>query len=100
MPYLLVPQNSTIIINCTTDSDTPFWSIDPAGDQLGMTFIQFATRSEELKAHGVYELPRIETPGMPPTLRLLINDTENNNQTVIQCVGSNVLHQTTVYGVS
>ena len=59
-----------------------FWSIDPAGDQL-MTQFQFAIRGEVLNDHGLYELPRIETPGMPPTLRLLINDTEVNNQTVI-----------------
>ena len=29
----------------------------------------------------------IETPGMPPTLRPLINDTARNNQTVITCTG-------------
>ena len=92
-----VPHNASIHIICTTDSASPFWSIDPAGDQLDMTFFQFVTGSDVLNDYGMYELPRIETPGMPPTLRLLINETVFNNQTVIQCIGRTVVRQTTVY---
>ena len=93
---MYVPHNASVHINCTTDSDSPFWAIDLPGDQLTTPF-QFATRGKVLNDYGLYELPRIGTPGMPPTLRLLVNDTEINNQTVIECVGENVARQTTVY---
>ena len=95
MPYLIVPQDSAIIINCTTDHDTPHWTInfklanDPTTSQY-----QFSSRRKELNALGMYESPRIETPGMPPTLRLLINDTSVNNQATIHCVGNNKSHDT------
>ena len=95
---LFVPQNSTIIINCTTDSDTPFWSIDLANDSTDTQY-HFSTRNDTLNAHGVYELPRIKPPGMPPTLGLLINDTTINNQTEIFCVGEIKSFQTTLFAV-
>ena len=85
---LFVPQDSVIIINCTTGDDTPFWTIDLANDSTDTQY-QFSSRNDILKAHGVYELPRIKTSGMPPTLGLLINDTAINNQTEIFCVGIN-----------
>ena len=87
MPHLLVPQGSYVEINCTAavdNSNTPFWVIDLANDSRDIQ-LQFSNRKQQLNAHGVYELPRIETPGMPPTLRLLINDTIINNQTEINC---------------
>ena len=110
MPYLLVPQTSTVLINCTTSSDSPLWSINLDNDSI-ITQLQFSTRGAELNAHGVYELPQIETPGMPPTLRLLINDTARNNQTEIFCTGrlgesietilfvNGMLHRTNVLAV-
>ena len=101
MPYLLVPQTSTVLFNCTTNSDSPLWSINLDNDSI-TTQLQFSTRGAELNAHGLYELPQIETPGMPPTLRLLINDTAGNNQTEIHCDGEDESNLTTlfVYGMS
>ena len=84
VPYLFAPISSTIEISCTTISDSPYWVIDLEGDAV-TTHLQFSTRREKLNDHGVYELPRIETSGMPPThtLRLLINDTVGNNLSLI-----------------
>ena len=92
---MYVPHNASIYINCTTDSNNPFWSIDPAGDELN-TPLQFTTRGEELNNEGLYD---IEVSGgtVPPTLRLLINDTAVNNQTVIECVGRVVTHRTVIF---
>ena len=85
-PILLVPQTtSTVQFNCTI-SDSPLWSINLANDSSKLQD-QFSSRGTKLNAHGLYELPQIETPGMPPTLRLLINNTAWNNQTVIYCSG-------------
>ena len=58
-----------------------------AGNSTG-TQHQFSTRQYlyVLNAHGVYQLPQIETPGMTPALRLLINDTTGNNMTEILCL--------------
>jgi hypothetical protein len=84
MPHVLVPIGSNVEINCTAATDTtdpPFWAIDLAADSSD-ALLQFATGKGRLNAHGVYELPPIETP---LTLRLLINDTANNNQTEIIC---------------
>lgn len=68
-------------MNCTaTDGgDDPFWAADLASD---MKSVQFRAIDKEFNDHGLYELPKI---GMPPTLRLLINDTERNNETEIYC---------------
>ena len=90
VPYLFVPKESTVEINCTARerSYSPFWLIDLANDTKNFS-LQFINQEEQLSAHSVYQLPLIETPGMPPTLRLynniLINDTVWNNQTKIQC---------------
>ena len=84
MPHILVPTGSNVGINCTATvgtADPPFWAIDLAAD-LSTTRLQFTNRKGQLNAHGVYELPQIETP---LTLRLLINDTTINNQTEIAC---------------
>ena len=96
MPYLFVPQDSAVIINCTTGDDTPHWTIDLGNDSTTSQY-QFSSRRKELNAHGVYELPWIESPGMPPTLRLLINDTTINNQTVIHCIGDNKSYSSTLF---
>ena len=84
MPHILVPNGSNVEINCTATvgtADPPFWAIDLAADS-STTPLQFTNRKGQLNSHGVYELPRIETP---LTLRLLINDTAINNQTEIRC---------------
>ena len=104
MPYVFAPQQSTIIIiiiiiiNCTADAygEQPFWSIDLANDSVS-TQHQFSTRQDLLNAHGVYELPQIEASGMLSTVRILINDTEVNNQTKIICTTENKSIQTTLF---
>ena len=93
--FVYVPHNASVYINCTTDSNNPFWSIDPAEDELD-SFLQFATRSEELNNEGLYDIA-VSGGTVPPTLRLLINDTEVNNQTVIECVGKTVTNRTVIF---
>lgn len=98
--YLLVPnlKCSTVRINCKTDSDSPFWSINLSNDSIDAA-IQFHSRTKQLNAHGVYELPPIEMPdAMAPIyiLRLLINDTQRNNLTEIKCIGENKLYSITL----
>ena len=97
VPHIFAPRESTVEIKCTAGerSYTPFWSIDLANDTK-RSFLQFNRNQEEqLNAHSVYQLPQIETPGMPLTLRLLINDTLRNNQTKIQCDRSETNESTT-----
>ena len=100
MHYVMVPVNSSsVILYCEDNSNSmhsALWSIDLASDGLS-TQQEFSTRRELLNQHGVYELPRIESAGMPPTLRLLINDTASNNGTVIDCMGDDVAVRTTVF---
>ena len=92
--FVYVPHNASVYINCTTDRSDPFWSINPAEDELD-SFLQFPTRGEDLNNEGLYDIK--VAGGMPPTLRLLINDTEVNNQTVIECVGRAVTHRTVIF---
>ena len=84
MPHILVPNGSNVEIYCRAAhaSDPPVWAIDLAADSSVNSPLQFSTRKRRLNAHGVYELPQIQTP---LTLRLLINNTAMNNQTKIQC---------------
>ena len=97
MPHIFAPRESTVEINCTAgERNYPaFWLIDLAND-MKMSSLQFNHNQEgQLNAQSVYQLPQIETPGMPPTLRLLINDTTGNNQTKIQCDRSTTSVSTT-----
>ena len=95
-PTVYMPHNASVYINCTAHNNNDFWQIDLAGDMFDI-FLQFGASGKVLNAHGVYELSRIETPGMPPTLRLLINDTQSNNKTIIRCFVESELHETTLY---
>ena len=95
--YIFIPQESVVMINCIlADGEQPFWSIKLANDSTG-TQHQFSSKEEILNAHGVYELPQIETSGMPDTLGLLINDTTVNNQTEIYCTGETTSIHTTLF---
>ena len=94
--FVYVPHNASVYINCTTDSNNSFWSIDLAEDGLE-TPLQFATRREALNNEGVYDIEVSGGTTVPPTLRLLINNTELNNQTVIECVGEKVTHRTVIF---
>ena len=81
-PFLLVPLNSTVIMNCTASDvgdSTPFWAADLSSDSKP---IQFRATDSQFNANGLFELP---PTGEPPTLRLLINDTSLNNQTGVYC---------------
>ena len=75
----------------------PLWSVDLAGDPFPVRF-QFNTHSATLNHHGVYELPSVTNheTGMI-TLRLLINDTAGNNQTLIDCAGIDESFLTTLF---
>ena len=93
-----VPQGSTVVITCTTanSSFSPFWTVDLANDSS--TQLQFSSKSDELNAHGVYELPQMEIPEINQvTLRLLINNTADNNQTMIYCDRGGDSIQTILY---
>jgi hypothetical protein len=87
VPHLFAPRESTVEIHCTAGerSYSPSWLIDLANDTKSFSLQSNRNHEEQLNAHSVYQLPRIETPGMPPTVRLLINDTVRNNGTNIQC---------------
>lgn len=95
---LLVPEDSVITINCKllTYSSTPLWSIDLGSDQ-SVSQLQFGSRTYQLNANGVYELPSVETKGMPLTIRLLINDTSMTNKTKVICNGGDEESITTLY---
>ena len=101
MPHIFVPRESTMEIKCTAkEMDyTPFWLIDLAND-IKDSSLQFTSgQKKQLNTHGVYELP--DRPEMPSTLRLLINDTARNNQTIIQCdQGTTSTSTTTLFVLS
>ena len=89
MPVLFVPQDAYVLINCSSDSSSPpIWSIDLANDSSSVQ-LQFATRKDQLNSRGFYN---IEIPGIPLTSTLLINETANNNGTVIFCTREEALH--------
>jgi hypothetical protein len=90
--FVYVPHNASVYINCITDSSSPFWSIDPAEDGLD-SFLPFTTRGEALNNEGLYNI----NVAAEMTLRLLINDTEVNNQTKIECVGETVVLRTVIF---
>ena len=96
VPVLFVPQDAYVLMNCSSDSSSPpIWSIDLANDSSSVQ-LQFATRKDQLNSRGFYN---IETPGMPLISTLLINETANNNGTVIFCTGEEALHITfSVFG--
>ena len=93
-PYVFVPRYSTIEMHCTENSGHDFlnvWSVDLGNDTLG---IQYRGGDRQLKDHGIYELPSLNSSvGMPSVLRLLINDTNVNNETQIFCN----MHSTTLF---
>ena len=96
-----MPEGSTVHIDCTTalSSVTPYWSIDLAGDTAS-THYQFSTRKSILNSYGVYELASIGTPRVSPTLtlRLKINNTAQNNGTVVYCEsGDGQRYKTTLF---
>ena len=99
MPHFFVPQNATVLINCTANASstsTPIWSISPAGNNSNSNQLQFSTQHDDLNDLGFYELPSINMSDMI-TLRLLINDTTGNNQTEIICDFGTESYNTTLF---
>lgn len=93
-----VPRNASVFINCTAFHDNAHWDweIDVAGDNYN--FLPLAISGEYLNKYGIYELPPVEMPGMSGSiLRLLINNTNINNRTVIECFGGNNRNRTTLH---
>ena len=89
VPALFVPSDAYVLMNCSSDSSSPpVWLIDLAND-FSPVQLQFATRKDQLNSRGFY---KIEIPGMPLTSTLLINETANNNGTVIFCTREEALH--------
>lgn len=92
-----MPHNASVYINCTLESQgSLFWSIKHADFLIDLQFSD--TTRQELNNRGLYELSPI--PGMAPILRLLINETEVNNNTEIKCSSLDVtvdVRQTTLY---
>ena len=83
-----MPLASTVLLNCTLPSSSdPLWSADLSSDSTPVRF-QFKTHSGKLNTYGLYELPNVTNheTGMT-TLRLVINNTAINNQTLIDCAG-------------
>ena len=103
-PNVLIPVNSTVLMNCTTNLSRPYWSIDiPADDTGARSFVDLGGQEMSLNENGLYNLQKVSIEGGPITLRLLINDTERNNQTVVNCIAENqVILKTTlfIYGMS
>lgn len=90
---VFVPLNSTAVeINCTINGNgETFWAINLAEDTLAFA-ISFFNLREVLNSYGVFELP-----DLPPIQRLLINDTERNNQTIVICSRADESRQTTLF---
>ena len=67
------------------------------------SFVDLGGQEMSLNENGLYNLQKVSIEGGPITLRLLINDTERNNQTVVNCIAENqVILKTTlfIYGMS
>lgn len=83
-------------MNCTADSNSPsiFWTIDLSSHPSVVPF-QFGTGRATLNAAGFYELSDIKSVNKnTTTLKLLINDTANNNGTIIHCTHGALLSTT------
>ena len=71
-------------MSCTSlhQTKSPIWSIDLASDE-GPFQHRFGSDGDDiLHTNGLFKM---EEPGTPTLVRLLINNTAVNNQTVIHC---------------
>ena len=99
MPYILVPQNSTVIINCAFEGIAePYFVVGIGNTTINdLEFDDRRGQREILRDHGLYEISG------PPTAVIEINNTNVNNGTTITCtyIGNSRLEQTTllVYGL-
>ena len=91
---LLVPQTSIVILNCTTNLPSAYWGIRIQADnfQRELLFTDIGDNRKILNENGIYQF------NVPGTLRLKINETANNNQTVVWCLSrSHVILETTFF---
>ena len=82
--FLFIPRDSTIKMSCTSlhQTKSPIWSIDLASEE-GPFQHRFGSDGDDiLHTNGLFKM---EEPGTPTLVRLLINNTAVNNQTVIHC---------------
>ena len=81
--YTYIPENSTVILNCTVVEDrTPAWTIFLSGNHVGLQF-SFPVSISTLNDRGFYQLLSKENG----TILLFVNvTTDVNNGTKIQCV--------------
>ena len=99
MPYLYVPQNSTVIINCAFEGIAePFFEVDIANTSFnGLEFDDRRGQREILRDHGLFEISGSSSAVIE------VNNTNMNNGTTIRCtyIGNSRLEQTTllVYGL-
>ena len=99
MPYILVPQNSMVIINCAFEGITePYFEVDIANTSfIDLEFDDRRGQRGILRNHGLYEISD------SPSAMIEINNTNVNNGTKIRCtyIGNSKMEQTTllVYGL-
>ena len=85
MPYLLVPQNSTITVKCAFENtaEEPFFEIDIANTTFkGLEFEDSRRQREILRNHGIIE---VQQPTQESPLAVIEIDTLMNNGTKIFC---------------
>ena len=98
-----IPEGATAEINCTADSSqSPAWTIQLPGQSLPLQFPVGRSRMT-LNNRGFYELPELDS-GVTRIIRLLLNNTMNNNGSVIGCIDTdsgNTIVQTSlhIYGI-
>ena len=101
MPHLLLPSNSSVDVYCRAINDNPlFWAVNLAADARNLQLrTDIDMDNQILRTYGVYALEHVtESPGMPPILRLRINNTALNNGTEIVCANSGQSTILSIYG--
>ena len=94
-----VPQNSSIHMTCTGErNQVLYWSIQLADSETDTQF-DYPSSISILNGHSIYEIGI----NASDTIGLLINNTEGNNASIIQCVDGNTvttISQTTLIIIS
>lgn len=93
----LVPQGSTVLVNCTSSSESSlYWSIRLQEATVDATFINPATQPY-LNENSFYELPSL-MQNSQTTIQLLVNGTERSNGSRLRCVkGINHIQETRIF---
>ena len=94
--YTYIPQGSTVHMKCTATNDgqSPFWSIKLRESENFRSFLEpFSKRF--LNDDGFYEV-RQDNSNTNGVLQMIINDTQQINETVIRCVDGGSLESPTM----